>query len=160
MGLDMDAAAPPRFRSGRYTRLCRAGICDTIMAMNAARCLAIGLWVACVVLRLSLPAWDVCWHRDGRVCDEAVPRACCGAESPESGPADEDCADCTDLHLEPGSSPQRPPVAAGHPHADVELVGAVSAPATPFAVLASSVLFPGVAPPQGPALHDVLPLRC
>lgn len=130
------------------------------MAMRAARCLAIGLWVACLVLRLSLPAWEICWHRDGRVCDEAVPRSCCGEEAPESVPADEDCADCTDLRLEPGTSPERV-LATADLREDVGLVcPAVMHEASPGAAIDGTVPFSGAAPPEGPHLHDILPLRC
>lgn len=129
--------------------------------MRAACGVAIGLWVVCLVLRLSLPAWDVCRHRDGRVCDEVVPRSCCGAGAPAGVPADAECADCTDLHVEPGSSPQRTPELG---------LGASGDPGLPSALIVDSALltgslvvalpFSGVAPPYSPRLNDSLPLRC
>jgi hypothetical protein len=131
------------------------------MPMNVARALTLTLWMAFLVLRLSLPAWDVCLHRDGQVCDEAVPRSCCSADPPAGEPVDEDCAGCTDLHLEPGASPRPAPAAGMNAAPDLGRVAAVLAchPA-PHASPGDLLRLSGAAPPDQPGRHTSIPLRC
>lgn len=129
------------------------------MAMRILRSIGAFVWLAALAVRLCLPAWDVCLHRDGQVCGEAVPRSCCGGDASHDEPVDEDCADCTDLHLQPGASPHRAPT------------GSLASSGGPMAILTSvpaSVLLsgpslarfaPGVGPPDEPGRRS-LPLRC
>lgn len=129
--------------------------------MKLARVLAMALTVLCVALRLCLPAVDVCWHSDGQLCDEVVPQSCCGTNAPAGDPADDGCADCTDLHLEPGSSPSKSPGVAkpvgsdsGFPLPLMERPIAAGERSTSPAILG------GAAPPDHPLRHSSLPLRC
>lgn len=124
--------------------------------MNALRIVAFAIGLAGLALRLCVPVADVCWHRDGRICDEAMPRSCCdGGQGAD--PAGEGCRDCTDFHLEPVTSTR---AAAASSPPDAGAAGLCAPPlsgALPLDSGRAREIAPGSGPPPG-AL--AIPLRC
>lgn len=129
--------------------------------MRVLRPIAVFVWLAFLAVRLCLPAWDVCWHRDGQACGEVVPRSCCGGDATHDEPVDEDCADCTDLQLQPGVNSRHAPtgVLLSPGHAAVAAVASAQA-SLPIASPGLARFAPGAAPPDDPGSHRSLPLRC
>lgn len=129
--------------------------------MKVPRTLMLSLWMACLALRLCLPAWDVCWHRDGRVCDEVVPRSCCGSDIPASDHADDDCSDCTDLQFEKSTGAVRGTAESLMASEPSVIVGSsVVTAASDLATSSVGSNARGVSPPSPPGSFQSVPLRC
>lgn len=128
--------------------------------MKRLRWIVFAAWLACLALRLCLPTYDVCWHRDGSVCDEAVPQSCC-EDGAQDAPAGEDCADCTDLHLKEGTGAVRGAAVPLLASAKLPVLAAALPPiACELPGLGPLAAAPGVAPPGPPGLRRSLPIRC
>lgn len=73
--------------------------CYTAFVNRALRHALLGSLAVLTVLVSVLPAWSVCWHRDGSSCAEIDRGGCC--ERPSAPDSEETCSDCMDIASTP-----------------------------------------------------------